>query len=264
MQHVRQPVVAGTFYPAEPEVLRSMIQGFLKEAEAAGRQGAPPKAVIAPHAGYVYSGPVAASAFHRLATGRGRLRRIVLLGPSHRVAFRGLALPKAQGFATPLGVVPVDTDALKGLQALPWVREYDDAHAHEHSLEVELPFLQMVLEAFSLVPLVVGDAEAEEVEAALDRLWDGEETAIVVSSDLSHYLDYDAARSRDRATSEAIRHLDAGALDGEGACGFFPVRGFLGAARRRSLKAEILDLRNSGDTAGGHDRVVGYGAYAFL
>jgi len=258
MQHLRRPAVAGTFYPSDPGELRAMVQGFL---EAANSGEAPPKAIIAPHAGYIYSGPIAGSAYARLRLGRSRIRRVVLLGPSHRVAFHGLALSSADGFATPLGVVPVDRCG--EIVELPFVHTFDPAHAQEHSLEVQLPFLQEILESFSLVPIVVGEAEPGEVAAALDRLWGGEETAVVVSSDLSHYQSYPTAKRLDQAASAAIEALHPEDLGPESACGCLPVRGLLEAARARGLKVEILDVRNSGDTAGDKDRVVGYGAYAF-
>jgi len=259
LQRLRQPAVAGTFYPADPGRLRAMIAGFLARVAAGG---APPRAIIAPHAGYAYSGLVAAAAYARLALARTRIRRVLLVGPSHRLAFRGLAVPEADAFATPLGRVPVDPEALAGLLELPFVRRLEAAHAREHSLEVQLPFLQAVLGEFTLVPLLVGEASPAEVAAALDRRWEPG-TAVVASSDLSHYLDQAAARRLDQASSDAIVALRPEALDGERACGHLAVRGLLLAARRRGLRAELLDLRNSGDTAGGTGRVVGYGAYAF-
>jgi hypothetical protein len=222
-----------------------------------------PKALIAPHAGYVYSGPVAASGFARLAPARERIRRVVLLGPSHFVPLRGLALPAAAGLATPLGTVPVDAEGAARAARLAPVAVRDDAHAREHSLEVHLPFLQRVLADFAVVPLAVGEADPDEVGAVIDALWGGEETLVDVSSDLSHYLDYDAARRRDRRTSEAIEALRWEEIGRDDACGRVAVRGLLWAARRRGLHASTLDLRSSGDTAGPRDQVVGYGAWAF-
>lgn len=260
MQLLRRPAVAGTFYPSDPSELRALVQGYLN---AATPEGAPPKAIIAPHAGYIYSGPIAGTAYARLKLGSSRIRRVVLLGPSHRVAFQGLALSSAEGFATPLGVVPLDRKGCGEILELPFVHTFDPAHAQEHSLEVQLPFLQEILESFSLVPIVVGEADPGEVAAVLDRLWGGEETVIVISSDLSHYQSYPTAQRLDQASSVAIEALRLEALNPESACGCLPVRGFLLAARARGLRAEILDVRNSGDTAGDKDRVVGYGAYAF-
>ena len=260
MEEVRRPAVAGSFYPADPERLRAQVRGFLRDAPGSGEA---PKALIVPHAGYVYSGPIAASGYARLGRGRGLVTRVVLLGPSHRVPFRGMALSGARAFATPLGDVPVDLAAVEAVRDLPHVKVWDAPHEHEHSLEVQLPFLQEVLGSFLLVPVVVGDAAASEVDALLERLWGGPETAVVVSSDLSHYLDQVSATQVDRATTASILALRPEAIGTEAACGFFPVRGLLVAARNHGLRAEALDLRTSGDTAGDRDRVVGYGAYAF-
>jgi hypothetical protein len=261
---VRPPAVAGTFYPRGPKRLADEIDRLLETGAPAARETRTPKALIAPHAGIVYSGPIAASAFRLLAPARGRIRRVVLLGPSHFVPFRGLAPPSAGAFATPLGEIAVDREALASLADLPQVAERDDAHAREHSLELHLPFLQRALGEFSLVPLAVGLAEPEEVAAVLDRLWDGEETVVSVSTDLSHYLPYETARRRDRATAEAILALRGEAVGRDDACGREPLRGLLHAARARGLAAELLDLRSSGDTAGDRRQVVGYGAFAFF
>lgn len=260
MSYQRLPAVAGTFYPADPVALRRMVDGFLAQAEASG---APPKALVAPHAGYVYSGPVAASIYARLMPVRHAIRRVVLLGPSHRVPLRGIAMSGAREFVTPLGAIPLDREAMAGLQDLPQVGVLDEAHALEHSLEVHLPFLQAILDDFSLVPLVVGETTPEEVAEVLDRLWGGDETLIVVSSDLSHYHGYDQARALDQETSELIASLGSTRIDGDHACGCRPLNGLIQAAKRRGLHGEIVDLRNSGDTAGPRDRVVGYGAYGF-
>lgn len=257
---IRRPAVAGMFYPSAAGELRAMIAGWLKDAET---RGPVPKALIAPHAGYIYSGPIAASAYARIQPARGRIRRVVLAGPSHRVAFRGLALSGARAFATPLGDVPVDAEAAKLLAGLRYVRVIDQAHALEHSLEVQLPFLQMVLDDFQLVPLAVGEAEPEEVAAALEALWGGPETLVVVSSDLSHYHPYKEARRMDEAASKAIEQLHPEELDPDQACGRLPIAGLLLAAQRHGLKGQTLDLRSSGDTAGPRDEVVGYGAYVF-
>lgn len=256
----RPAAVAGMFYPASTADLTRQVDELL--AAAASRERAPaPKALIAPHAGYVYSGPIAASAYAQLRSQRGRIRRVVLLGPVHRVPVRGLALPGADRFATPLGDVRVDAAAAAALRDLPQVLESRLAHSAEHSLEVQLPFLQRLLGEFSLVPLAVGEATAEEVAVVLERLWGGEETLIVVSSDLSHYLPYDSARRIDRDTVERLLSLDV-ELDHDRACGATAINGLLLAARRQRLKAELLDLRNSGDTAGDRRRVVGYAAVA--
>jgi AmmeMemoRadiSam system protein B len=246
MEPVRAPAVAGSFYPENSIELAAEVSRLLDQAAP----GPAPKALIAPHAGYVYSGPIAASAFRRVQG--SPLDRVVLLGPSHFVLLRGVALPDAKAFATPLGKVPIEE--------APFPRNAA-AHAREHSLEVEVPFLQVALRNFKLVPLAVGDAAPEEVAQAIDALWGGPETLIVISSDLSHYLPYGEAIALDAATAKEI--LALGRLDRRDACGAAAVNGLLLSARRRRLRAELIDLRNSGDTKGDKDRVVGYGAFAF-
>lgn len=261
MRQIQMPVVAGLFYPADPQQLRVDLDRYLSGAPAT--TGPAPKAVIAPHAGYMYSGPVAAAAYRSLAEQRGRIERVVLLAPSHRVALRGIAASSAESFRTPLGDVPVDRSAVARACELDAVAEFDAAFAQEHAVEVQLPFLQAVLDDFRLAPFVVGEAAGSEVAELLETLWGGPETLIVISSDLSHYHDYASARQRDRATTAAIEQLSPERIGYEDACGRNPVNGLLLCARRHSLQVETLDLRNSGDTAGDKDRVVGYGAYAF-
>ncbi|MCO6413555.1 MAG: AmmeMemoRadiSam system protein B [Thiogranum sp.] len=261
MPQIREPAVAGLFYPDDPLLLQEQVERMLTADTAVAIR---PKALIVPHAGYIYSGPVAASAYAQLLPLRDRIRRVVLLGPSHRVAFSGLAASSARYFSTPLGLIQVDQQAMDDILLLPQVRVLDEAHREEHSLEVQLPFLQTVLGAdFTLVPLVVGDADADDVAEVIDKLWGGPETLLVISSDLSHYHDYATARRLDNATSQAIEQLNPLAIDHHQACGRNPVNGLLLAARQHHLNATILDVRNSGDTAGTRDRVVGYGAYAF-
>lgn len=262
MERIRPPAVAGSFYPGNRAELSAAVRGYLADAETAGEGAATPKALIAPHAGYIYSGPIAASAYARIARGRDAIQRVVLLGPAHRVAVAGLAAPEVDAFATPLGEVPLDRDALERVLELPQVRVFDAAHALEHSLEVHLPFLQTILDDFVLVPLVVGDADPEAVAEVLDCLWGGEETLVVVSTDLSHYSEYATAQRMDAATSEAIEALAPDRIEVEQACGRIPVQGLLLVAQRRGLRARTIDVRNSGDTAGPRDSVVGYGAYA--
>lgn len=256
---VRPPAVAGLFYPDDPRELRDAVRGCLPAPAVA----TVPKAIIAPHAGYEYSGPVAGSAYALVRAARDTITRVVLVGPSHRVAFTGLAVPSVTHFSTPLGEVAIDQEAVGRIRALPQVHVLDQAHAREHSLEVHLPFLQVILGDFTLVPLVAGEASPAEVGEVLEHLWGGPETLIVISSDLSHYHDYATARRMDAATSAAIEALRGEAIGEEDACGRVPVRGLLWAAERRRLGARIIDVRNSGDTAGPRDRVVGYGAYAF-
>jgi AmmeMemoRadiSam system protein B len=262
MVTVRPAAVAGSFYPGEAQSLAAEVTSLL--GEAAGRTGSqpPPKAIIAPHAGYVYSGPIAASIYARLAPLRGVVRRVVLIGPAHRVWIRGLALPGATAFASPLGEVEIDAGAVAAVSSLPQVTVRGDAHALEHCLEVQLPFLQSVLGPFRLVPLVVGEATPAEVAEVLDALWGGEETLVVVSSDLSHYLDYRTAREVDGETARAIRALEP-LRSHDQACGATAINGLIELAHRRRMEVEQVDLRNSGDTAGGRGRVVGYGAFAF-
>jgi AmmeMemoRadiSam system protein B len=258
-EKVRPAAVAGAFYPSHPERLRAAVETLLGAVPQ--YRGPAPKAVIAPHAGYIYSGSVAAHAFATVRDGSPDIERVVVIGPAHYVAMDGIAIHGADAFETPLGRVPVDREALAMIGGLPGVTAADAPHAPEHALEVELPFLQAVLGRFRLVPLLVGDATADEVAQVLEPLWDG--ALIVVSSDLSHYLDYDAATRRDAMTAAAIERHDWTALGPNDACGFLAVAGLLKHAERRGLKARRLALCNSGDTAGPRDRVVGYGAWAF-
>jgi len=257
---VRPPAVAGTFYPADPATLRAVVARAL--ADAPPDAAPPPKALVAPHAGYVFSGPIAGSAWARVAAARDVVRRVVLLAPAHRVPVRGLATSSADAFATPLGPVRVDDELRRRVLALPHVVVDDRAHAPEHAIEVHLPFLQLVLDDPTLLPLLVGDADPDEVSAVLDAVWGGPETLVVVSTDLSHYLEYHAAAARDRRTAASIVAADQAAIGDHDACGARPLRGLLATARRRGLGVRLLDLRSSGDTAGDPDAVVGYGAFA--
>lgn len=258
-QIIRRPAVAGMFYPADPAELDQMIDTMLADAETIDSPA--PKAIIVPHAGYVYSGPIAATAYRRIQEMAAQISRVILLGPSHRVPFYGIAASGATEFATPLGLIPLDRTLIKQLADQHLVKQLDEAHSLEHSLEVHLPFLQKALGNFSLVPLVVGDARPEEVADVLETCWGGDETLIVISSDLSHYHDYATAQKMDRATSRAIEDLDGGAIQYDDACGRNPVNGLLKLAQQKGLHARTIDLRNSGDTAGPRDQVVGYGAY---
>ena len=264
MLNNRPPAVAGMFYPADPADLNASIDQLLAAIPAnspASTIISRPKALIVPHAGYIYSGSTAATAYARLAPWRDDIRRVVLLGPTHRVAVDGIALPEAETFTTPLGSIRLDAQAITRLAGLPQIVFSDQVHAFEHSLEVHLPFLQRLLDKFTLVPLAIGHASAEAVAEVIDLLWGGPETLIVVSSDLSHYLPYATAQQVDRNTCQHILHLDAD-LRPEQACGAYPVNGLLLAARRRGLQPELLACRNSGDTAGDRHRVVGYAAFA--
>jgi len=256
---IRQPAVAGLFYPGTATELAHDVRAMLAAAHPAGVK---PKALIAPHAGYIYSGTIAASAYAALKHIAPHIRRVVLLGPTHRVAVHGLALPGAETFATPLGDIPLDIEAAQAIAHLPQVGINPQAHAQEHALEVQLPFLQTVLGDFKLLPLAVGMATPEEVAEVLELLWGGEETLIVISSDLSHYLPYQQAQAVDSATAEAVLHLQQ-PLSHEQACGGTPISGLILAARKHHLVPHLLDLRNSGDTAGSRNGVVGYAAFAF-
>jgi AmmeMemoRadiSam system protein B/AmmeMemoRadiSam system protein A len=261
---VRAPAVAGSFYPADPAMLDRMVGDFLAQADGrALSAGAPVKAIAGPHAGYVYSGPIAGTAYASVRHLADRVTRVVLLGPAHRYAFRGIAMPTADGLATPLGVVRVDRAVLEAIRDLPGVQTLDAAFDGEHGLEVHLPFIQRIFPQAGVVPLVVGGATPDQVEAVLERLWGGPETLIVVSTDLSHFLDHDTASARDLETSRIIEAAEPDLLSGERACGYLPLSGLLRRARRLDLRATTLDLRNSGDTAGDRRRVVGYGAYSF-
>ena len=262
MYRVRQPAVAGAFYHGNTQMLATHIDSMLDEAAASSAENIAPKAIIVPHAGYIYSGPVAAYAYNQLNNIRDHVKRVILLGPVHRVPVRGLALPGCEAFATPLGEIPIDLDAAASVQNLPQVVVSPEAHLPEHSLEVQLPFLQTVLDDFKLLPLAVGDATPEEVAEVLNTLWGGPETLIVISSDLSHFLPYASAQLTDNETVHKILTLQ-GNLSHEQACGGTPVNGLLLAARQHNLHPKLLDLRNSGDTAGDKDRVVGYTSIAF-
>lgn len=256
---VRPPAVAGLFYPAEPSRLRDTVSEYLAQAPTVA--GPTPKALIVPHAGYIYSGPIAAAAYSQIAHRRGQIRRVVLIGPSHRVYIRGMAVPAAEAFQTPLGAVPIDLELKARLLAHEQTIESDEPHAAEHSLEVQLPFLQMLLDEFTLLPVALGMAAPPTVATALAELWGGEETLVLVSSDLSHYLPYRTAREADAATIAAILRHDP-TLTGEQACGCIGINGLSFLARQRDLSIAEIARCNSGDTAGDRNQVVGYGAFA--
>jgi AmmeMemoRadiSam system protein B len=260
MARVRPPAVAGTFYPAEPDELSSLVRNLLDSALAPG--DLVPRALIVPHAGYAYSGPIAASAYAYIRNPRATpVRRVVLMGTNHRGELPGLSASSATGFATPLGVVPVDREAMRLLEGMPQVVLDDPAHSNDHALEVQLPFLQETLTNFAIVPLLVARATPEAVAEVLERLVGGQETLVVVSSDMSHYLDYVSATRKDHGTSQLVLDLDPEQLTPDRACGAHAVAGLLLVARRRGMVARVVDLRNSGDTSGRKDRVVGYGAF---
>jgi AmmeMemoRadiSam system protein B/AmmeMemoRadiSam system protein A len=263
---VRQPAVAGFFYPGDAPALTEAVRKYLAEADTkipdkVSSQSAVPKAIIVPHAGYVYSGLTAAAAYRTLAPARGTIKRVVMMGPCHRVAVRGLALPSATAFRTPLGDVAIDQEAVSAIRALPAVEIFDATHKDDHALEVQIPFLQVVLGEFKIVPMIVGGAAPDDVARVLETLWGGPETLILISSDLSHYLPYDTAREIDDATRRAIEGFDLNALGDNQACGRHSIKGLLQVAQKKGLSVSTVDVRNSGDTAGPKDRVVGYGSW---
>jgi AmmeMemoRadiSam system protein B len=259
---IRRPAAAGLFYPAQPAELEREVERLLEEGAPAARASRPPKALVAPHAGYPYSGPAAGVAFGALRPFAAQIDKVILLGPSHHEPLEGLALPTATAFGTPLGIVPVDLDLARRVLEMEAVRVNDRTHSKEHALEVELPFLQQLLGDFEMLPLTVGEAAPEVVAEVLEAVWGGDETLIVISSDLSHYLSYDEAREIDRQTADAVLALDP-SLTPRQACGARALNGLLEAGRRKGLVPELLRLENSGDTAGDRDRVVGYSAFAF-
>jgi MEMO1 family protein len=256
---IRPAAVAGTFYPGDAGVLDADVHALLEQARP---ESMDVKALIVPHAGYVYSGPIAASAYASLRLLAARIRRVVIFGPAHRMWVAGVATSSADLFATPLGRVPVDREVVAAAVRLPQVEVNDAAHAAEHSLEVQLPFLQAMLDDFTIVPFIVGGASAEQVAEVMELLWGGPETLIVVSSDLSHYLPYGEARRMDRASADSLLKRQPLA-EREQACGATPINGLIQVAQHRNLTPRLLDLRNSGDTAGDNSRVVGYAAFAF-
>jgi MEMO1 family protein len=273
---IREPAVAGLFYPRQPAELQTEVQSFL----AAGKTRLPPaqtrpKALVGPHAGYRYSGDIAGTAYATVALQPSGVTRVVLFSPAHRVAVRGVAASSAQAFRTPLGIVPVECETVESLLSLPGVKINDAAHEPEHGVETHLPFLQEILShrtsdqpetqpRWSLVPLLVGNADPQTLLPLIEKLWGGPETLIVISSDLSHFLDYDAAKTLDRKTADAIEQLDPDAFVGNSACGRIPLHALMMVAKNEKLGAATLDLRNSGDTAGPRDQVVGYGAFVFI
>ena len=261
MASVRPAAIAGTFYPGRADELARSVDAMLLAATPV--TAAPvPKAIIVPHAGFIYSGPVAASIYALIAPARAHIERVVLLGPTHRVAVHGVALPGVDAFSTPLGTVPIDFASVKKLMALPYAGASAEAHRMEHSLEVQLPFLQKVLDEFTLLPLAVGRASAQQVATVLELLWGGDETLVVISSDLSHYLPYADAQKVDNGTAQAILDLRTD-ISHQQACGATPINGLTLLAQQRGLKPQLIDLRSSGDTAGDKARVVGYGAFTF-
>ncbi len=263
---VREPAVAGIFYPSDAAELRRTVDDFLAKAAEwtedneendfyVERLGA--KALVAPHAGYVYSGTCAANAYAIVA--KQKIERVVLVGPSHRVSLEGVAAPTARVMRTPLGDVEIDHEALDRAA----VPRNDAPHAREHSLEVHLPFIQRIAPHARVCPIACGHASAADVARVIGALDGGPETLIVVSTDLSHYLDFETALERDRRTAMKISALDSN-LDGDDACGYVGLRGLLVHATEKNLACRLLDLRNSSIASGDKSRVVGYGAFALV
>lgn len=259
----RLPAVADQFYPADAIRLKKMLNDFLTQVDVDTSSAEKIKALIVPHAGYIYSAAIAASAYKLLSQNPDEYKQVILLGPSHRLSFKGLAISSADCYSMPFGDIKINNKLNKKINTLPQVVKRDDAHLQEHSLEVQLPFLQTLLKEFSLLPLVVGDCKADEVSEVLELLWDEPNTLFIISSDLSHYLPYQTAIEMDKNTALAIVEMQPEKINYEHACGRNPINGFLLSADKHSLRAQLLDLRNSGDTAGLHDRVVGYGAFVF-
>jgi len=264
MPDERPTAVAGLFYPDDSEVLERSLEHYLRDNDAEGVSSVYSdfKALIVPHAGYDYSGPVAGKIYRQLRRRAGVISRVVLMGPSHRVPLHGMAIPSSRAFDSPLGPVDLDTGALSLLAGMPQVEVNDRAHALEHSLEVQIPFLQATLGRFALVPIVVGVCDEQSVADVLEELWGGEETLVVISSDLSHYHSWNDARFLDNRTASHVLDLEP-VLGGEDACGAYAINGLLVVCRHHGLKGDLVALANSGDTAGGRDRVVGYGAFGF-
>lgn len=260
---VRACAVAGTFYPADPKTLDHTVEELFSKSQVDTHDPmVMPKALIVPHAGYVYSGPIAASAYTLLKGFISAVSRVIILGPAHRVYVKGLALSEAKSFDTPLGSMPLDVDTINKISTMPQVIFSENAHHDEHSLEVQLPFLRKLSSDIQIVPLLVGDTSPQDVAEVLLELWDGAETVVLVSSDLSHYLPYEAAKKVDYQTAQQILDLK-GPLNYDQACGSMPINGLLLAAKKHRLKVRLLDLRNSGDTAGDRSQVVGYSAFSF-
>jgi AmmeMemoRadiSam system protein B len=262
MNITRSAAVSGLFYPDEPQILRDTIDTLLSQS-AIKEQSTQVKAIIAPHAGYQYSGLTAARVYKQLQTLRDRIQRVVLLGPSHRVAFEGMALTEADFFETPLGQIKVNKDDYPQLLAMENMFVFEQAHVAEHCIEVQLPFLQRILNNFTIIPIVVGIADPHSVSNIIESLWGGDETLFVISSDLSHYQSYESAQQTDNETSRAILDLDFNAIQPNNACGCMAVNGLLNFAHRHPLTVKLIDQCNSGDTAGDKDKVVGYGSYLF-
>ncbi len=250
--------VAGLFYPSEPEELKSMLETFVNTAKSVNNLT---RAVIAPHAGYVYSGPIAGSAYKALYSSKENIKNVIILSPSHNCSFDGVATHSAQAFSTPLGDIEVNQELKEKIASLPFIKELDEAFIREHALEVHLPFIQYVLPHAKILPLVVGQTYPEEIQMLIETLWNDPSNAFVISTDLSHFLSYMQAQKLDSLTAKQFERKLFQEIHHEQCCGYFPVRGMLKFAKEHGLKISTLDLRNSADTAGDKGRVVGYGSF---
>ena len=268
-KNIRPPAVASMFYPGGTAELRKAVKKYLSNAvteedpKLKKGETAELRTLIVPHAGYIYSGKIAACAYRLLEKNQNQFKRVLLLGPSHRVWLKGAAFPKTDAFETPLGEIALDKELKEKILAdFSWISVSDEAHSEEHCLEVQLPFLQETLRDFELLPLVVGDAKTELVAALIQQFSEDHETLIVISTDLSHFHDYQTAREIDARTANAIELLEQNRISTEDACGAYPLRGALLAASQNQWNVHRLGLCNSGDTSGDRERVVGYGAWA--
>jgi len=268
-QKIRHPAVASMFYPGKPADLLNSVRKYLSDADAEQstvkfkNDENSVRALIVPHAGYIYSGKIAASAYQLLQRNKYHFKRVLLLGPAHRLCLQGAAFPNEEVFETPLGSIILDKTRMKKLAAeFSWISFNEKAHAEEHSLEVQLPFLQETIADFELLPLVVGEMDSLQIAEMIQQFSTDLETLIVISTDLSHFHNYQTAYEKDALTANAIELLEPQKISSEDACGVYPLRGALVAALQNKWKIHRMGLCNSGDTTGDYGRVVGYGAWA--
>jgi len=259
--NLRIPAHAGQYYPADAGFLEKVVDEYLTDG---GTVSEIPKAVIAPHAGFIHSGRIAGKAFAVWKAQEVRARRVVLIGPSHYYDFPGIALPDSTRFQTPLGEVQVDPAADDLKRKFRYVRVFEAAHYPEHALEVLLPFLQRAVPGAKIVPLITGRTEMSQVSAVIEEIWGGADTLLVISSDLSHNHPYEIAQKVDRQTARAIVEFDFSRLTADQACAYQAMRGFLKAAIRKEMRCSLLELRNSADASGDMSLVTGFGAFHFF
>ena len=260
MEKIKQADVAGMFYPGEEASLRQMVDGFIQKALSFDLR---PRAIIAPHAGYIYSGSIAGTAYKTIAAVRDQIENVIIMSPAHRFYLRGIALHMADAFATPLGNIPVNIGIVKKIKQFSSVQWEERSFIQEHGLETHLPFIQRAFKpGIKIVPMIVGECQESEVAEILESVWEDPRNFVIISSDLSHFHSYADAKKLDRNTVDLIQNLDSQSLDTEFACGHYPICGLLNLARNRKLKIKALDIRSSGDTAGSKESVVGYGSFA--